>query len=328
MARAGVDSVALSSHYASRTLPAPARSWSRRRSDGHQDRRRDRARLEPVGRPGSWKVIQWAVVRARRRGGARGRRRVHGGALLLGPLKFRWTTCVRLDHLRALGPPGSRNTVVQRNASGPTARKWSKRAGRVTTCETPSHHARRSVGRSRCGTPEPPRRPNRPAPGSRRPERAGPPPTTGPPIPPPSRGRRAPVSRTGGPPRRRGPRGNRHHTKRRTRDRPATAPFRPGGAGRLKEKALRVGVGVRPPGGERRSSRPSGECLDPGPTPRGRKKIEPAPGGGARRHPTAHPYWSEPSLDTRIMMNSTNAQIPFAAMTSQAKMYAPPKPAA
>ena len=92
---------------------------------------------------------------------------------------FRWTTCVRLDHLNAVGPPGSRNTVVQRNASGPTARKWSKRAGRVTTCETPSHHARRPVGRSRCGTPEPPRRPNRPAPGSRRPERAGPPPTTG-----------------------------------------------------------------------------------------------------------------------------------------------------
>ena len=33
----------------------------------------------------------------------------------------------------AVGPSGSRNTVVQRNASGPTARKWSKRAGRVTT---------------------------------------------------------------------------------------------------------------------------------------------------------------------------------------------------
>ena len=25
--------------------------------------------------------------------------RAHGGALLLGPLMFRWTTCVRLDHL-------------------------------------------------------------------------------------------------------------------------------------------------------------------------------------------------------------------------------------
>ena len=62
---------------------------------------------------------------------------------------FRWTTCVRLDHLNAVGPPGSRNTVVQRNASGPTARKWSKRAGRVTTCETPSHHAGRAVGAER-----------------------------------------------------------------------------------------------------------------------------------------------------------------------------------
>ena len=42
--------------------------------------------------------------------------------------------------------PGSRNTVVQRNSSGPTAFKWSKRAGRVTTCETPSHHAGRGGG--------------------------------------------------------------------------------------------------------------------------------------------------------------------------------------
>ena len=44
---------------------------------------------------------------------------------LLGPLSCAWTTFVRLDHFRALGPPGSRNTVVQRNLSGPTARKWS-----------------------------------------------------------------------------------------------------------------------------------------------------------------------------------------------------------
>ena len=101
----------------------------------------------------------------------------------VGPLACAWTTCVRLDHLRALGPPYFVNQVVQRHLSGPSARKWSKRAGRVTTCETPSHHAGRPVGRSRCGTPEPPRRPNRSAPGSRRPERAGPPPTTGPPIP-------------------------------------------------------------------------------------------------------------------------------------------------
>ncbi len=93
----------------------------------------------------------------------RGRRRVHGGALLLGPLKFRWTICVRLDHLRSVGPPYFVNQVVQRNASGPTAFKWSKQTGRVTTCETPSHHAGRPVGRSRRGTPEPPRRRNRPA---------------------------------------------------------------------------------------------------------------------------------------------------------------------
>ena len=77
----------------------------------------------------------------------------------VGPLACGWTTCVRLDHLRALGPPYFVNQVVQRNLSGPTAFKWSKQASRVTTCETPSHHAGRPVGRSRCGTPEPPRRP-------------------------------------------------------------------------------------------------------------------------------------------------------------------------
>ena len=53
---------------------------------------------------------------------------------------------MRLDHLCSVGPPYFVNQVVQRNASGPTARKWSKRAGRVTTCETPSHHAGRAVG--------------------------------------------------------------------------------------------------------------------------------------------------------------------------------------
>ena len=58
-----------------------------------------------------------------------------------------WTTYVPLDHLRAVGPPYFVNQVVQRNESGPTARKWSKRAGRVTTCETPSRHAGRSTGR-------------------------------------------------------------------------------------------------------------------------------------------------------------------------------------
>ena len=55
--------------------------------------------------------------------------------------------------------PGSRNTVVQRNISGPTARKWSKQTGRVTTCETPSHHAGRAVGAEQvrdAGTAPPP----------------------------------------------------------------------------------------------------------------------------------------------------------------------------
>ena len=39
--------------------------------------------------------------------------------------------------------------MVQRNISGPTARKWSKQTGRVTTCETPFHHAGRAVGAER-----------------------------------------------------------------------------------------------------------------------------------------------------------------------------------
>ena len=78
-----------------------------------------------------------------------------------------WTTYVPLDHLRAVGPPGSRNTVVQRNISGPTARKWSKRASRVTTCETPSHHAGRSASGMKWSAGTAPRR-ARPAPSPRR----------------------------------------------------------------------------------------------------------------------------------------------------------------
>ena len=58
-------------------------------------------------------------------------------------------------------------------------------------------------------------------------------------------------------------------------------------------------------------------------------RLPDSPGGaepdGPRGCPGAQPYWSEPSLDTRIMMNSTNAQIPFAAMISQARMNAPPR---
>ena len=73
----------------------------------------------------------------------------HGGALLLGPPACAWTTYVPLDHLSAVGPPGSRNTVVQRNISGPTAFKWSKQTEGVTTCETASHHAGRTVGARR-----------------------------------------------------------------------------------------------------------------------------------------------------------------------------------
>ena len=46
-----------------------------------------------------------APRRGRGRAGPRGRRRARGGALLLGPLMFRWTTRARSDHLS--GPSGS-----------------------------------------------------------------------------------------------------------------------------------------------------------------------------------------------------------------------------
>ena len=75
----------------------------------------------------------------------------------------------RLDHLRAVGPPYFVNQVVQRNASGPTAHKWSKQIGRVTTCETPSHHAGRSASGMEWGTGTAPRR-ARPAPSPHRSE--------------------------------------------------------------------------------------------------------------------------------------------------------------
>ena len=64
---------------------------------------------------------------------------------------------MRLDHLRSVGAPYFVNQVVQRHLSGPTARKWSKRAGRVTACETPSHHAGRAVGAERRNRPRPTR---------------------------------------------------------------------------------------------------------------------------------------------------------------------------
>ena len=99
------------------------------------------SRMSPLawwhrGAPGRWS-------------GVRGRAHQEGYSAGSWRCSPAWTTCVPLDHLNAVGPPGSRNTVVQRNASGPTARKWSKQTEGVTTCETPSHHAGRAVGAER-----------------------------------------------------------------------------------------------------------------------------------------------------------------------------------
>ena len=63
------------------------------------------------------------------------------------------TTYVPLDHLRSVGPTYFVNQVVQRHSSGPTARKWSKQTEGVTTCETPSHQARRPAGAGRRNRP-------------------------------------------------------------------------------------------------------------------------------------------------------------------------------
>ena len=69
-------------------------------------------------------------------GGAGAGRGVAGGSgaalLLLGPLACGWTTWFT-------------------KYGGPTAHKWSKWAGGVTTCETPSHHAGRPGGAGRPG---------------------------------------------------------------------------------------------------------------------------------------------------------------------------------
>ena len=83
-----------------RTAPGPARV-SRIRADAESAapaRGGRRPRSAPTARPAWWDGVSHVVTRP-----------------------------ARLDHLRAVGPPGSRNTVVQRNASGPTARKWSNR---------------------------------------------------------------------------------------------------------------------------------------------------------------------------------------------------------
>ena len=90
-----------------------------------------------------------------------------------------WTTCVPLDHLRAVGPLKCGWTTWFTKYGGPTERKWSNRT-QVVQADRPRHDMRdavppcgtRSRGGAGAGAPEPP------------PASPGPPPTTGPPIPP------------------------------------------------------------------------------------------------------------------------------------------------
>ena len=65
-----------------------------------------------------------------------------------------------LDHLRALGPPGPRNTVVQPHLSGPSRPRASRHARRRPTMRDALS------GRSEGVAGEPPRRPARPIPTS------------------------------------------------------------------------------------------------------------------------------------------------------------------
>ena len=71
-----------------------------------------------------------------------------------------WTTYVPLDHLRAVGPLGSRNTVVQPHLSGPSRPRASRHARRRPTMRDALS------GRSEGVAGEPPRRPARPIPTS------------------------------------------------------------------------------------------------------------------------------------------------------------------
>ena len=54
-----------------------------------------------------------------------------------------------LDHLCSVGPLACGWTTWFTKYGGPTAFKWSKQTEGVTTCETPSHHAGRTVGAKR-----------------------------------------------------------------------------------------------------------------------------------------------------------------------------------
>ena len=91
----------------------------------------------------SRKVLSWRLSNTLEAFHPRERRLDHRG-----PTAHEWSKeNAAMNPLNNL--PDSRNTVVQRNSSGLIAFKWSKRAGRVTTCETPSHHAGRAVGAER-----------------------------------------------------------------------------------------------------------------------------------------------------------------------------------
>ena len=79
-----------------------------------------------------------------------------------------------LDHLCSVGPLACGWTTWFTKYGGPTAFKWSKQSGRVTTCETLSHHAGRSASGMKWSAGTAPRR-AWPAPSPHRSEPTDPP---------------------------------------------------------------------------------------------------------------------------------------------------------
>ena len=132
--RAQADSVALGSHGARRgDCVAPGSHYA--------------SRTDAI--PGVRLLVWWHLGAPGRWSGVRGRAHQEGYSAGSWRRSPAWTTYVPLDHLRAVGPLKCGWTTWFTKYGGPTARRWSKRAGRVTTCETPSHHAGRAVGAER-----------------------------------------------------------------------------------------------------------------------------------------------------------------------------------
>ena len=116
---------------------------------------------QPSGEGGSGRRRPRRLFGGWRVGGAWGRRRVHGGALLLGPLACGWTTYVPLDHLVHEIRWSNGTQVVQPHLSGPSRPAASRHARRRPTMRD-GRWGGAGAGRQN----RPAARLHRPAPGS------------------------------------------------------------------------------------------------------------------------------------------------------------------